>query len=346
MQRIGRPVPWFLVLIAALMLVRTALAAEIQPLFADDEPLTLSLRGPLHALVRDDGEDRQEWPFRLEIGDAEALDVTLRVRGNFRRQACAFPPLRLNVKRAGAANTVFAHQDKLKIVTHCKSGRAYQTNGLQEFAAYRILNLLTDASFRVRLARITYADVAGDAFTRYAFFIESPQALAARMGGDFVEPKAVQRSMLDTEHTTMVALFQYLIANTDYSPVANVEHRGGCCHNSKLISVEDRLYAIPYDFDFSGLVNAAYAGSNPIVPNEDVRKRVYLGLCSDNAMLAAALVAFTGLGPRVEAMLASIAPYPARQRERDMAYLARFFRILDDDPTDFFSRRCRRREAL
>ena len=116
--------------------------------------------------------------------------------------------------------------------------------------------------------------------------------------------------------------------------------------NSKLVRVGEQLFAVPYDFDFSGLVDAAYAGPNPIVQNEHVRKRVYLGQCTDDEVLGAALEAFTGLRARIEAMLGSIPGYPARQRERDMAYLDRFFRILDDNPSDYFARRCRHREVL
>jgi hypothetical protein len=51
------------------------------------------------------------------------------------------------------AQTVFAGQEKLKVVTHCRNEDSGETNVLEEYAAYRILGLLTEAAYRVRLLR-------------------------------------------------------------------------------------------------------------------------------------------------------------------------------------------------
>jgi hypothetical protein len=64
-----------------------------------------------------------------------------------------------------------------------------------------------------------------------------------------------------------------MVGNTDWS-VPNY-------HNVKLIrSREDTLslpYVVPYDFDFSGLVNANYAIPNPDLGIETVAERLYRG---------------------------------------------------------------------
>ena len=136
------------------------------------------------------------------------------------------------------------------------------------------------------------------------------------MDGEFIEPAFVQRTTLDPQHTTLVALFQYLIANTDFSPVAALDNRD-CCHNSKLIVQRDRTFAVPYDFDMSGLVNAGYAGPNPIVQNFNVRKRVYLGHCTEEAVMRDALEQFADVAApnrgstRVDSRLSGAAA-PAR----------------------------------
>lgn len=72
---------------------------------------------------------------------------------------------------------------------------------------------------------------------------------------------------------TMVALFEYMVGNTDWSVYAN--------HNIKLMQdtadATSKPYASAYDFDFSGLVNAPYATPDPQLGTESVTTRVYRG---------------------------------------------------------------------
>ena len=55
----------------------------------------------------------------------------------------------------------------------------------------------------------------------------------------------------------VLCLFEYMISNTDW----NVS----LLHNIKLIRKKDtkEIIVVPYDFDYSGLVNADYAVPNP-----------------------------------------------------------------------------------
>ena len=73
------------------------------------------------------------------------------------------------------------------MVRHCRDGDDDEQNLLEEYLVYRSYNLLTDESFRVRLARITYADGEDDddPVVRYAFFIEEAEAIAERLGGGY-----------------------------------------------------------------------------------------------------------------------------------------------------------------
>src|SRR2546425_9716741 len=91
-------------------------------------------------------------------------------------------------------------------------------------------NLLTPRSFRVRLARVTYADSAGKetAVTRYGFLIEDDRELAERNRAKVVATKGMLQDEIDSTHMAMVAVFQYMIANTDRA-------RWGL-HNIKLLA--------------------------------------------------------------------------------------------------------------
>ena len=187
--------------------------------------------------------------------DTGSLGVKLRTRGIFRLKQCGFPPIRLDLPSKNVDNTPFAGEDRLKLVTHCQGDRLFERNLLREYALYRVFNAVTDTSFRVRLAHMTYVDSARhDTVTRYGFLIESDTALALRIHADQVRSDNVYDPVTDPSYMTLVAVFQYLIGNNDWS----VWKR----HNIAIfqeVAQPRPLLAVPYDFDFSGAVNAPYA---------------------------------------------------------------------------------------
>lgn len=289
-------------------------------LFDAETPLSLQLEGPLRQLIHDSGED--EYPFTLRSGDNE-FDVAIRVRSQSRRQICDFPPLRLNFKRAQTEGSVFAGQDKLKLVTHCKAGHSYEANILEEYNAYRILNLITPVSFRVRLLRMTYLD-GRRSQEKWAFLIEDVDALAERVGGEHFEPAFAQGRELEQRHATQVALFQFLIGNTDFSLTAPKRGRS-CCHNAKLIRTPAALYSVPYDFDQSGLVNAAYAGANPVMNVRNVKTRHYRGFCVANDILEAAIATILPRRSDIDALFTTTPGLTQREANRATKYLHGFY---------------------
>ena len=58
--------------------------------------------------------------------------------------------------REQTPHTTFAHQGSLKLAVQCRGGQTYANYLLEEDLIYRAYNLLTDRSFRVRLARVSY----------------------------------------------------------------------------------------------------------------------------------------------------------------------------------------------
>ena len=170
-------------------------AAEGAPLFNSHGVLELTLRAPMNTLRRQDrsDEDSEERPAKLEWtnpdGSIESQDIQVQTRGIFRlnKRNCDFPPLRLNLKKGAVEGTLFENQDKLKLVVPCKLGQEYWAQYvLSEYLSYRMLNVLTPLSFRVRLARVTYIDSTGEddpVEKRYGFIIEDDSDMAARNGG-------------------------------------------------------------------------------------------------------------------------------------------------------------------
>ena len=307
-------------------------AAERAPLFASHEPLELTLRTDVDHIKNDRSEDFEEQPgeldWRTPDGAGGRLDVQVRTRGNFRleRRNCSFPPLRLNVRTSQAEGTPFEGEDKLKLVTPCNERRGnYQDYVLKEYLAYRIFNELTPWSFRVRLARVTYEDTADEQDTRtlLAFLIEDEERLAHRLGGVVREFDQLHPLATDARYSTLVALFQLLIGNTDWSPVA--------FHN--VIAVRDgegRYLTVPYDFDFSGMVDARYALPDPQLGIKDVRERIYRGFCRKDVDAAAVAVEMLERRQAIEAMVAGFDHLDEGERRDIERYLEPFWRMLEN----------------
>jgi len=272
----------------------------VAPLFADDSPLAVTIEAPLTTLMKDRPEEEYlngKFSFTRDDGMKQTVDLKIRTRGKYRRQEehCDFAPIRLNFRKKQLIDTVFAGQDKLKMVTHCRTKTPYfEQLVLREYLAYRFLNVMTSKSYGVRLFQITYVDTEGaEPMTRLGFVIEDDGDVAARNGLISVGTGDISSDDLDHAQQNLVDVFQYLIGNTEYSLVRS-EPGQDCCHNSDLMSAtgEAPFTPLAYDFDFAGLVNAPYAAPNPRYRLRNVRQRLYKGLCRNNDLLPGTLQQF------------------------------------------------------
>jgi hypothetical protein len=298
------------------------------PLFAEREPLVMSLVADFEALRSDRAEEPVERPALVVLPGSSGVDTVeaqLRPRGNTRRDpgVCSFPPLRLNLKKRQTVGTVFADQDKLKMVVPCRPERdAYEQYVLLEYLAYRIHGLLTEASFRVRLAHVTFVPTSrdGEPLTRYAFLIEDDDALALRLGGevlDLPDGRGVRPTALDPREATLNAVFQYMIGNTDWG-----EDTG---HNMELIHAPGVVRAVPFDFDYAGLVDAMYAATDPRLGSDSVRERRFRGWCFAPVYRDAALRVLQEARPAVDALLGAVPGLHPDSHLDAAAYLESFW---------------------
>jgi len=300
-----------------------------KPLFASDAPLQLTIAGPLRQLIAN-RENDQAVAGTLAGPDGVALPIQLKLRGITRRTAeiCEFPPLRIDFTGAPPATSPFAGQNRLKLVTHCRAAASFQQQLLLEYAAYRMYNLLTPRSFRVRLAKIEYRDSSGRPMvTRDGFFIEQLGDVARRNG--LPETRASERipiADLVRADAGRYGLFQHMIANHDWSMRAGPPG-DNCCHNAELIGPlgAASVVPIPYDFDFSGLVGASYATPPDILAIGDVRQRLYRGYCLHHDDALAASRQMRAMRPQMLAVLGQVPGLEASTQRRATAFLERFF---------------------
>lgn len=316
-------------LVLFLLIATQAPAGASSQLFTASTPLTFQLSGDLHALKGDRGTKRTSHPAVLRYGtgaDTGSLAVKLRTRGIFRLKTCGFPPIRLDVPSHKAEGTPFAGEDRLKLVTHCQNDRAYERNLLKEYALYRVFNAVTDSSFRARLVHVTYVDSARhDTLTRYGFLIESDAALGRRMAAEPLNADNLYDPVMDPSYMTLVAVFQYLIGNTDWS----VWKR----HNIAIFQRQadpKPLFAVPYDYDFSGAVNAPYASPPPQLNLQSVRQRVYRGFCQPDSILTRALARFRGAKDSIYAAVRAVPDLPERDAKNVLDYFDQFYQVIDN----------------
>jgi hypothetical protein len=301
-----------------------------------DEPLAITIEMPLTTIIRDGSSKPMvdgTISFRDTDGSRATIQISMTTRGRSRLEYCRFPPLKLNLKKKQAKGTLFDGQNKLKIVTHCRDGDTHQRYLRQEFGIYKVYNVLTDFSFRARWITVTYKDNEGkrDDEVHDAFFIESNREVGERHGRERVMNNTILSSQLDPVESSRYALFQYLIANTDWSMLKGPGEEG-CCHNGKILRVPgstENWVVLPYDFDQAGLIKTRYALPAEALRIRSVRQRLYRGRCRHNAELAATIALFN---ERREAMEVYLVPQELSEKEQDKLrdYVDDFFEIIND----------------
>jgi hypothetical protein len=307
------------------------------PLFTSNDILDVTIRAPFTTIMSERSIDEDK-PATLTYNDTEAGEVTvelgIRARGRFRRlpSTCKWAPLRLNFKKPSVKESVFAGSDKMKLVTHCRKGSvAYSQALLSEHLAYRIFNLLTDASFRVRLMRVTYVDTDKNdrENTEFAFLIEHKKQLARRIGLKVNDTPSTEIEFLDGPHTNLSSLYQFLIGNTDFSPIRAAPGEA-CCHNYVLFGAEKGgILPIPYDFDMSGIVDAPHSAPSPNFNLRNVRQRLYRGRCANNEHVAASVQTFIDRKDGIYDLVTSNEFFRTNIRRETLRFLDEFYRIIE-----------------
>jgi hypothetical protein len=329
-----RAIRYMIMLLLVVLTQPTAAADSVAPLFLSESPLEVEITAPLSTLVRERSETEYlpgTFSYREADGTPVELDIKLRARGNFRHRNCDFPPVTLNFRRSQVEGTLFDRQNKLKMVAHCKITRRYEQSVVREYLAYRLLNSMTDLSFRVRLLNVVWVDSEERRGTmvRSAFLIEHKNGLAARIGMEEQEIESAELSAIPPEYLNLLSMFQYLIGNVDFSPIAGSD--GECCHNYAMFGNDvDSLVAIPYDFDFSGFVNAPNAIPDTERGVERVGQRVYRGYCANNGFVGDSVAKFKRAREELYALVADQEALEPSVRRNIAEYMDGFYEVIND----------------
>jgi hypothetical protein len=299
-------------------------------LFEATEPLRVTLTADFGAIAKDRGTTKHDHVGVLAYAgpgdDTVAIEVRLRTRGHYRLRLCQYPPLKIVFDRAHTAHTIFAHQGGgLKLVVQCRSSRSYANYLLEEQLIYRVYNLLTERSFRARLAVVTYVDPREKHApeTRYGFFLEDDDRMAARNSASVFKEKGVYQADTDFGQMTLLAVFQYMIGNTDWS-VAGL-------HN--IVPIRDStstIFPVPYDFDWSGVIWPPYAQPDARLGIATVRQRIFRGACRTPADLAPVFARFTALKDSIYGLYRVQPGLEPERVKQALEYYDEFYKTIND----------------
>ena len=247
-------------------------------LFSTEEPLSIRLNYSNRDLKKQTNDstyvDSELW-YHEDDGNWHQLDVKMRTRGNYRLQNCYFPPVKLKIKKSVAKATVFEGNKKLKLVLPCLLQAENNDLVLKEFIAYKLFEIISPYYFKTRLLDIDFQEPRGKKIKEHhltGFLIEDMDNVAERYNGNELK-RVVHPLQQDDVCSFTNDLFQYLVANTDFSSAYQ--------HNQKLLFVDKKTVPIPYDFDMSGLVDASYSVVSQIQDQSleitDVTQRLFRG---------------------------------------------------------------------
>ena len=310
--------------------------AESLPFFQSDSPLAITFELPLDTLLREakkkpevDGVMRYTEPDGRKV----SIALTMTTRGRSRLSYCKFPPLKMDLKKEQTKGTIFEGQNKLKLVTRCRTGKTFTRYVIQEFGIYKAYNEITDFSYRARWVSATYKDSEGkrDDQNHDGFFIESHKEAAQRLGRERIDSNKIPAENLDPIVANRNELFQYLIANTDWSMIKGPGEEG-CCHNGKVFvepGTTSGWVVIPYDFDQAGLIYTRYSAPNQALGIRTVRTRLYRGRCIYTGELDNTIALFNEKRGALEAHLAPESMSP-RDQAKAKEYIAAFYNVVNN----------------
>jgi len=297
-------------------------------LFQNDAPLEITLQFDLSTYLRTKPkEEYMKGKITFQPGSADSMtrDIRLRTRGIFRNVECYYAPLELNFQNADFGFSDLDSLRKIKLVPQCKPGSESEKNVLVEYLIYKMFSAMTDTSFRVRLLTINYIDSDNrkKPFTQFGFFIEPTKMLAGRTNSVEIESRALNQKSIYPRMMDRIAIFNYMIGNYDWA-VPNQ-------HNIKVFKtlVFETVYlasAVPYDFDFTGLVDADYAvPEDKITGTTSIRERIFLGVCRSREVYQKDLEEFMEKKEEFYRLVNEFPYLDAKQKRNMIYYLDTFY---------------------
>jgi hypothetical protein len=258
--------------------------------------------------------------------DTLSIPAKVRTRGNMRLEICSLPPLKVKFEKSDLAQHQLSPLNELDLVQPCHEDQQYYQYILKEYLAYKLWELVSPYYFRTQLVEIHYTNPDGsDAHDpSYGYFVENTEELVERLAGRRNKTPVISSNAVDKAPMLTVALFEFMIGNTDWF----IQNR----HNLEFVVIPGHslLVPIPYDFDYSGLVDATYAAHHESLGLTSITSRYYQGWCFPDEEVEKALSVFHAQKDNILAMPYRIQGLSQKSADQARAYLAIFFDIIEN----------------
>lgn len=295
-------------------------------MFGLDEPLYLTLKFDVKSF-RKTRSDEKYHPAEMtcQVSDSFHVKNSVRVkaRGIYRRDNCLMPPFWLNIRYSGIENEELMGIRRMKMVTRCRNTKQYADYVLREYLVYKIYNLVTPYSYRVRLINLNLVDTGKENQESqcWAFLIEPDAMMANRLRGQLIKSDELSMRTVNREVMDRLAMFQYMIGNADYSVTGR--------HNLKIMAMASPgprgFVPVPYDFDYTGIVNAHYALPGESLGIKSVKERYFLGPCRTRSFYLEAISELESVRDEIEALIWSFDYLDEDSRFDMIGYIESFF---------------------
>ena len=306
--------------------------SDVTPLFQSTSPIEVKLSFAIKEVKKitaDSIYTGTMLSYKNDQGTWDSLKVDLRARGNFRRNNCFFPPIRLKMKKKDTEGSLFSGNKDLKLVVPCQTAKTSNDLILKEYIAYKLYEIVTPYVFNTRLVNLTLIDQSGKQPKSYevkAFFIEDDGLVAKRFEAKMVKDVQLHPMRLQDTVSTIHDFFAFMISNTDWSSTAQ--------HNIKVMQLNNKDYIpLAYDFDMSGLVNAPYSQVREILEISSVQERIYRGFCRAESLFEYVRNKYLNHETEIMNVFNSeeVADMNPKDLDKAKKYIGEFFTILKND---------------
>ncbi len=307
------------------------LAPSLFAKISETELLNITLQTDFELLFKNksiEGKHFQSASIIVEQKDSLIYKgkVKIRPRGVTRRDMCTFPPIMLKTKKKEEKQQNLGPTHNIKLVTNCEDSLAYDKWVVKEQLIYKMLNTLSKESFSTQRVEVTYEDSEHtmSMITKMGFIIEPLEELSKRCDCEILDENAAVKN-IHKEHYKLITFFQFMIGNTDW----NLSRR----HNIQLLNCfpEYGPTPVPYDFDFSGFVNASYAKPHAMLPIEKVTDRMLQWRGDIDEDFSNTVAIFNENKSALTSIIEQESELTNEEKENSLLYLESFYDIISSE---------------
>ena len=245
----------------------------LQYITSIDDRLKITLYTDYKKLLRKSlKEEYQESKFVMNDQKGNELinlEGRIRSRGNTRKKVCLIPPVKFDFEATDLLQYNLDTLDNLKFVFPCKTRDTDQERLYREFFLYELYQIIDPNAMRVKLVDVTFIHENEEKASFTSFLVEDEDEYARRMNASVIESGRIHTSIFERTSFLKMTFFQFMIGNSDWA----IKPR----HNIEIVKLNEtnQVVAVPYDFDYTGLVDQFYATPHESLPIKSVRDRYY-----------------------------------------------------------------------